>query len=153
MEVFPNISQYISPERVIDLKGSTKDEALEELLRVTLKSDLVTDKNIIRNAIYAREKLMSTGMGYGIAIPHARHSSVRDFVIAVGRCKNGIPCDSIDDKPVTLFFMIVASDKQDKDYLRLLSRLVLKLKDSELLEKISLAENEQQLYEIIRDAE
>ncbi|HPM01074.1 MAG: PTS sugar transporter subunit IIA [Candidatus Cloacimonetes bacterium] len=149
MEKFPHISQYITPERVLDLDIETKEEALEALLKVINHSDLVTDKNILRNAIYAREKLMSTGIGYGIAIPHARHASVKDFVIAVGRCKNGVPCDSIDDKPVTLFLMIVASDKQDKDYLRLLSRIVNILKNKELLEDISQAENATQLYNVI----
>lgn len=152
MKVFPSMTQYLKEEQIIDIVAKSKEEVLEALLKVILLSDLVTEKNLIRNAIYAREQLMSTGIGYGIAIPHARHASVKDFVLAVARVKNGVPCDSIDDQPVNLFFMIVASDKQDKDYLRLLSQLMLKLKNHQLLEQIQIAKDTHEIYELLEKA-
>ena len=93
---------------------------------------------------------MSTGIGYEIAIPHARHKTVKDFVIAIGRKKEGLPYESIDDKPVKLIFMIGASDKQDKDYIRLLSRLVLRLKNPDFLEKVLKAQDPSEIYQLIK---
>ncbi len=152
MQIFPSMTQYLKEDQIIDIDAESKEQVLEALLNVILKSDLVTEKNLIRNAIYAREQLMSTGIGYGIAIPHARHASVKDFVLAVARVKKGVPCDSIDDQPVNLFFMIVASDKQDKDYLRLLSQLMLKLKNHHLLEQIQKAQDTHEIYDLLEKA-
>ena len=145
-----NIVDYIAPERIIKLKSTEKKDALKELIDVIVTSDLVTDPKIFKKEIFNREKLMSTGIGYGIAIPHIRHKSVKDFVIAVGISKEGVKYQSIDDKPVHIIFMIGASDKQDKDYIKLLSRLVLRLKDKKFKEDLINAETPEEVYQIIK---
>ena len=146
-----NISDYIAPERIIKLKSTEKKEALKELIKVITTSEKVTDPKIFEKEIFKREKLMSTGIGYGIAIPHIRHKSVKDFVIAVGISKQGVKYQSIDDEPVHIIFMIGASDKQDKDYIKLLSKLVLRLKDKEFKEQLINAETPQEVYQIIKE--
>ena len=151
MEKVLYISDLMSADYIIDLKSDSKKDALKELLNVICKSDKITDKKIFEKAIFNREKLMSTGIGYEIAIPHARHSSVKDFVIALGRKKEGLEYESIDDKPVKLIFMIGASDKQDKDYIKLLSRLVLRLKNKEFVQELMKAENPESIYRLISD--
>lgn len=152
MESILKISEIVQQEDIIDLKAETKAAALDEMLAVINKSDLITDKNKFSQAIKDREKLMSTGIGYGIAVPHARDETVKDFVIAIGRSKKGIKYESIDDKPVHLIFMIGASDKQDKDYIKLLARIVLRLKNKKLRMKIINATNSHEIYSIINNS-
>ena len=94
---------------------------------------------------------MSTGIGYGIAIPHARHKTVTDFVMVMGRKKEGLEYESIDDKPVKLIIMIGASDNQDKDYIKLLSRLMLRLKNKDFVKNILNADNSKEIYSLIKE--
>ncbi len=150
MEKILIISELISEDYILDIKSDNKKDALNELLEVISKNERITDKSTFAKEIFNREKLMSTGIGYGIAVPHARHKSVKDFVIAIGRKIEGLEYESIDDKPVKLIFLIGASDKQDKDYIRLLSRLVLRLKNKEFVDKILTAENPSEIYNIIK---
>ena len=150
MEKILIISELISEDYILDIKSDNKKDALNELLEVISKNERITDKSTFAREIFKREKLMSTGIGYGIAVPHARHKSVKDFVIAIGRKIEGLEYESIDDKPVKLIFLIGASDKQDKDYIRLLSRLVLRLKNKEFVDKILTAENPSEIYNIIK---
>jgi fructose-specific phosphotransferase system IIA component len=150
MEVL-EISKYLSAERIVDLSATTKDDALNELMNIIVKADQISDENIFRKRIFERESLMSTGIGYEIAIPHARDKSISDFVIAIGRIKNGLEYESIDDEPVKIIFMIAASDKQDKDYIRLLSKLVLRLKNNKLKTKILNANTGKDIYTIIKE--
>jgi len=143
------VSDFISEEFIIDIKSKTKKEALKELLEIICKSNRITDKKVFEKAIFNREKLMSTGIGYGIAVPHARDRSVTDFVIALGRKKDGLEYESIDDKPVKLIFMIGASDKQDKDYIKLLSRLVLRLKNDQFVNALLNAKDSAEIINLI----
>jgi fructose-specific phosphotransferase system IIA component len=145
-----NISDYISPERIIQIESDDKKTALKELISVIVKSEQVTDSKVFEKEIFKREKLMSTGIGYGIAIPHIRHKSIKDFVIAVGISKKGVKYQSIDDQPVHLIFMIGASDKQDKDYIKLLSKLVLRLKDEDFKNQLINASSAEEVYNVIK---
>ncbi|MDP8211505.1 MAG: PTS sugar transporter subunit IIA [Candidatus Stygibacter australis] len=150
MDKIIQISEILRPDFIIDLQSASKASALEELLEVIIHSDKITDAKKFSKAIKAREKLMSTGIGYGIAVPHARDRSILDFVMAVGRSKVGVKYESIDDQPVQLIFMIGASDSQDRDYIKLLSRLVLRVKNDDLKNKIMSAESPGEIYEIIK---
>ena len=150
MDKIFKISNLVDATRIIDIKSNDKRGALKELLEIIYKDNLITDPKTFSKEIFKREKLMSTGIGYGIAIPHARHKSVKDFVIAIGRKCDGLEYESIDDKPVKLIFMIGASDTQDKDYIKVLSRLVLRLKNQEFVDKLLLAENSSEIYELIK---
>lgn len=146
-----HISNLLDESYIIDVQSTDKKSALEEMLNVICKNDLITKPDIYRKEIFKREKLMSTGIGYEIAIPHARHKSIKNFVMAIGRIKDGLEYESIDDKPVKLIFMIGASDSQDKEYIRLLSRLMLRLKKPEFMDKMMQAESVEEIYTIIKD--
>lgn len=145
------ISEFIEEERIQDLKAKDKDSALSEMVDIISTSENIRDKKAFKDSILKREKLMSTGIGFGIAIPHAKIAECNDFVIAIGRIKNGIEYDSIDSKPVKLIFMIGASDKQDKEYIRLLSRLVLRLKEDKVIKGLLNAKNSSEIYQLIID--
>ena len=150
MDKIFKISNLVNETQIIDIQSNDKKGALNELLEIICKDDLITDPKTFSKEIFKREKLMSTGIGYGIAIPHARHKSVKDFVMAIGRKKEGLEYGSIDDKPVKLIFMIGASDTQDKDYIKVLSRLVLRLKNQEFVDKMLSVEDPLDIYEIIK---
>lgn len=150
MDKIFKISNLVNETRIIDIQSNDKKGALKELLEIICKDDLITDSKTFSKEIFKREKLMSTGIGYGIAIPHARNKTIKDFVIAIGRKYEGLEYESIDDKPVKLIFMIGASDTQDKDYIKVLSRLVLRLKNQEFVNKMLSAENPSDIYELIK---
>ena len=150
MEEILKVSELINDDFIIDIESDNKQDALNELLEVICNNPRITDRKIFSKEIFKREELMSTGIGYQIAIPHARHSSVQNFVMAIGRKREGLEYESIDDKPVKLIFMIGASDKQDKDYIKLLSRIVLRLKNEEFVEKLLSTRDSAEMYNLIQ---
>ena len=145
------VSHFLEELRILDVGKVTKDEALEMMIESICTSPLVKDPKQFHQAIFARENLMSTGIGYGIAIPHIRSSTIDDFVICLLRCREGIDYESIDDIPVKLIFMIGASDHQDKDYLKLLSRLIIRLKDKSITQAILNAQDTKEIYKLITE--
>lgn len=143
------ISDFIDVTRIKDLVADNKTDALNEMIDLISTSQNIKDIKAYKKAIIKRESLMSTGIGLGLAIPHAKIPECEDFVIAIGRLKNGIEYDSLDNKQVNLIFMIGASDTQDKEYIRLLSRLVLRLKDKHVQKELLKAKDENEIYSII----
>lgn len=143
------IRDFIDLKRIKILEADNKKDALNEMIELISSSEYIKNISAFKKAIIKREALMSTGIGLGIAIPHAKISECDDFVIAIGKLKNPIDYDSLDNKPVNLIFMIGASDTQDKEYIRLLSRLVLRLKDDTILKQLINATNEADILSII----
>ncbi|HID55686.1 TPA: PTS sugar transporter subunit IIA, partial [Candidatus Poribacteria bacterium] len=116
-----SLVELISPDRIVTLKSKTKEEALRELVEVISRSPRVRDKEELLKAILDREKIMSTGIGLGIAVPHAKLDSISDFVIAMGISKEGIEFNALDDKPVYIIVMIAGPNQQTM-YLRTLAK-------------------------------
>lgn len=123
------LSDLIEPSRIVDLKASTKHEALAELCDLLADDPNVVDSSAFLEAVYKREELVSTGVGLGIAIPHVKIAEVKDYVISVGRKTEGIEFDSLDGQPVRLIFLIGASDRQTRDFVKMLARVMRLLKD------------------------
>jgi len=147
-ETMYQLKALLHKDMIIDLKSADKNLALEELVEVISKSDIVTDKKIFLKEIFKREKIISTGLGLGIAFPHVKIPSVKDFVIAIGRSKMGINFNAIDEKPVYIIVMIGASDTQAREYIRLLAQLVIRLKRQGVRESIMKAESPQEIVEV-----
>lgn len=125
----PTLADLLPPERVAWLPAMAKDDALRRLLEVVSTSQAVKDPAALQNAILSREVLMSTGVGYGVAIPHARIPAVETFVLALGICSDGIAYNSVlDDDPVRIITMIAGPDRAQEGYLKLLSTLMKFLK-------------------------
>ena len=124
------LENIIPPERVGLLEARTKDDALKELVGIVASAPEVTDLEALLAAIHAREKIMSTGIGLGIAVPHAKILSVTDFVVGFGKAREGLDFNSLDGKPVHFIVMIAGPDSQQDRYLQLLARITLKLKDA-----------------------
>jgi len=92
---------------IFDLKAQTKVEAFEELLDLLKKERLIKDRKPVLTRVIAREELASTGIGHGIALPHARMDTGQDLAVAVGRSEKGLEFDAIDGEPVHLIILIV----------------------------------------------
>jgi mannitol/fructose-specific phosphotransferase system IIA component (Ntr-type) len=117
------IHEILTIDRIINITSVTKNKVLAEMCRLVSNAPEVTSPDALLRAIKAREAIMSTGIGMGIAIPHAKISSVTDFVMAVGISKDGINYQSLDDLPVYFIILIVASDTQAGDFLKLLGKI------------------------------
>jgi mannitol/fructose-specific phosphotransferase system IIA component (Ntr-type) len=101
-------SDYLTPAQVVsDLKGKDKVEAIEELLDVLAKQKLIDNKKLLLTRIIDRENLVSTAIGYGVALPHARVDAGGEIAVAVGRSEKGIDFDAHDGQKVHLIILVV----------------------------------------------
>jgi len=126
------IAPYIHPSRVADLSSRTREEAVGELCELLRGCPEMGDLESFRRAVLDREKVMSTGIGLGIAVPHAKIASVKDFVLAVGRSAAGIDFGSLDGKPVHIVVLIAGPEERQARYLQILAGVTLRLKDESL---------------------
>ena len=105
-----------------------------------------------RKAIHDRERILSTGIGQGIAIPHAKIASVTKFVAAIGISKTGVDFDSLDDKPAHIIVMIAGPEGQSEEYLRILSRFTAVLKNEQVRNRVIEAKKSDQVMAILRES-
>ena len=125
-------SSTLTAERVIVLDAADKDTVLRRLVDLLAESPFVHNRDELLNGIFAREELMSTGIGFGVGVPHVRIDSVTDLVMAVAVCKQPIPgYSSLDNKPVHIVCMLAARSDQHAKYIRALSSVSSRLKDAE----------------------
>ena len=118
-------------------------------MRAYFPHEVCADPPSLIKALKEREEIMSTGIGFGIAIPHARISSVKRLTFAMGISRTGIPFDSIDGGDVHLIILIAAGDKEHKEYLRLLSGIMSVLKNEEHKKKIIESRSPGEILEIL----
>lgn len=145
------ISKLLSLDRIKILQTRDKNEALKEICRILSTSDSIKDSEELENAVFERERIMSTSIGLGIAIPHVRLKSVTDMAMAVGVIKEGIDYDAFDDLPVNIIIMIAAPEGSHREYLSVLARLALLLKNSSLRNGILNAKSPEDIYEILKE--
>ena len=124
-----SISQILKPSEIYFVDVEEKVEVFDFLIEKMSKHDAVKDKSELRQAIYDREELMSTGIGLGIGVPHVRINSIKDITMCVAINKNGFKgYESLDSEPVKIVFMIGANQDQHVQYIKLLSQLSKKIK-------------------------
>jgi PTS system nitrogen regulatory IIA component len=146
------IMDYLSEEWVIpDLQGTDKPSILKELSSVLVKPCQVMSVEELLQVLLDREKLGSTGIGEGIAIPHGRLKKLKKFFISFGRSINGVDFDSIDQKPSQLFFLVMAPENSAVDNLKLLGRIVTLLKEPSFKRKLIEASSQRELFEVLSE--
>ena len=119
-----------------DLQATSKNDVVEELVNLVATSNMVTDHDVLLADIKHREDLVTTGVGYGVAFPHAKTKAVKGIVIAFGRSMKGIDFDAMDHKPVHLFFLIAAPEDAIGAHLNVMARLSYLLKSEENRQKL-----------------
>lgn len=130
------ISKYLDPKLVIFLNDETRDKALQTMIEVLRQNGKLEDPESFYKAIVDREKIVSTGIGMGVAIPHAKLPSYDYFFIAIGIVKEGIDWNALDYAPVRLIFMIGGPDDKQTEYLQILSKLTQAIKDEQRRKKM-----------------
>lgn len=146
------LSDHLTPARTIDLRSRSKDAALMELVETLASAPEVTDRERLLQAVLEREKIVSTGIGLGVAVPHAKIPEVSEFVVAYGRSPQGIDFGSIDDRPVHHIVLIVGPPDRQQRYLQFLATVTLKLKQPELRKALEGAAGAQALFEVLARA-
>jgi PTS system fructose-specific IIC component len=125
---FPDLTPYLAPERVLHLTGSpSKRDALLALGAAVSKHPHVTNPAAWLKAVFDREDVGSTGVGGGIAVPHAQHPTVTDFVIGLGLCHEGMDFAAKDGRPVHVLTMIAAPVGDRPTYLKVLASVAARL--------------------------
>ena len=142
------LSKLLSKDRVVMLEEADKEAVLSRLVEVLGRTDRVHDKQALLDAIRGRELIMSTGIGFGIAVPHAKIKSVDDVTMAVGVSKADISFGSLDDKPVHIVVMIAAGAEQQDTYIRTLARVMLVLKNPKTRERIIAAKTPAEVLDV-----
>lgn len=103
------LQKYLWPSSIrIQLRAQDKWQAIDELLQVLVRQGLVADVAQVRADLLAREKKMSTGMEFGLALPHAKSDGAKELAIALGISREGIDFESLDDKPAHVIFLVVS---------------------------------------------
>ena len=134
----------------LSLQAKDKEGALSELCSL-LSSKVKFDHDAVVRVLLEREKLGSAGIGDGIAIPHGKLKDLDDIHIAFGRSQEGIPFNSIDGKPVHLFFLLLAPEKSTGQHLKILAKLSRMLKDENFRKLLMSAQMLDELYRIISE--
>lgn len=144
-----SLSRLISPDRIVWLSDKTKTECLRSLVSTLSRSAGIGQDEEVLRAILEREKLLSTGFGQGLAIPHAKLKVVKSFVVGVGIHREGLPFESFDDRPVHILVMILGPDQQQEEYLKVLSRVTAFLKENR--EQLLVLDSADAIYELTLD--
>ena len=132
-----------------DLKAESKEGVIEELVDLVNASNMVSDRDMLLKDIRDREELVTTGIGYGVAFPHAKTKSVKGIVIAFARSNQGVDFEAFDHKPVNLFFIIAAPEDAIGAHLNVMSRLSYLMKSEENRQKLMTVTSPGEVLELI----
>lgn len=148
------IKDILSPESMImDLQATTKDEAINEMADLEVATGIVNNKEKFVESIWAREKESTTGIGGGIAMPHARNEYINKARVLFAKSEKGVDFDSLDQQPVHLFFMITAPAGADNTHLQALAKLSSLLINPDLVEKLKAAKTADEVIDLFSQAE
>lgn len=148
------ISEILKPSSIaVHLDIQSKQEILVAMVNLINNSGVVTDKQKVQQMILDREKIMSTGVGNGIAIPHAKTDAVQGVAMSVCTMKNPIDFESLDNQPVNLLFMLVGRENAVGTHLRLLSRISRLIGNEGFRKKLLDAETSEEIFRLISEEE
>ena len=146
------LTEYLTPERVVVLKSATKADALGELVDVLVATDGGVSAEELIKEVWKREDLMSTGIGNGLAIPHVRMSGIRSAAMVVGVSSAGIDdYESLDKKPVLSIVLIAAPEGAHETYIRMLAKVADVLKEDTLRQAAIEADEPATIHRILTE--
>lgn len=146
------IVELITPQSVFaDLRVTSKKHALQELARHAARLTNEHERTIFETLL-ERERLGSTGIGSGVAIPHGKLPKLKRIYGMFGRLQQPIDFDAIDDQPVDLIFLLLASESAGADHLRALARVSRLLRDRNKCENLRACDSAETLYTLLTDS-
>lgn len=134
-----------------ELRSRTKKEVLEELTGALLNCKANLNKDALVEVLLERERLGSTGIGDGIAIPHGKIQDLDELILSFGRSTQGIEFDSMDGRPTHLFFLLIAPENSAGIHLRALAKISRLLKSSHFRHRLLEAGDREELFQVIQE--
>jgi mannitol/fructose-specific phosphotransferase system IIA component (Ntr-type) len=148
------LSELLTPERIrIPLVASTKDDLLEELVRVVGETADVANLADVLRAVREREEVLSTGIGNGVAIPHGKSGALSTLAMAAGVTRAPTDFEALDGQPVQLLFLLVGPEAAAGQHVKALSRVSRLLRRDSFRHRLIEAGSAEEFYEILREAE
>ncbi|MBI5642444.1 MAG: PTS sugar transporter subunit IIA [Deltaproteobacteria bacterium] len=135
-----------------DLKAREKNELLTEMVS-GISDKVMLDRERLLGALLERERLGTTGIGHGVAIPHGKIRGLTDIKVFFGRSRKGVEFNSMDNMPVYIFFLIMAPENSAAAHLKVLASISHLLKNQEFRTRLMKAETSSEIYRIITEAE
>ncbi|HBO83547.1 MAG: PTS fructose transporter subunit IIA [Deltaproteobacteria bacterium GWC2_42_11] len=136
---------------IADLKSNEKQGVLEEMVSDIASKINGIDREMLLDVLLEREKLGSTGIGYGVAIPHGKMKGINHIIVTFGKSTKGVDFQSLDGKPSHIFFLIIAPEDSTASHLKVLARISRLLKESVFRDKLMSASLRDDIYKIIVD--
>jgi fructose-specific phosphotransferase system IIA component len=137
----------------LNLDVKTREEAIEKLIDSLSKTDSFDEKETIFHAVLERERIMTTGVGNGIAIPHCKHEDCRNFKMALGILSKPVDFTAIDSKPVNIIFLLVGPNNTAGSHIKLLSRISRIVNKSETREELLKFSSSEDVYNFLLEKE
>ncbi len=145
-----DITKYLSRESILFIKDTDeKGRVLELLIEAAFSAGKLKDKLQFAEAVAARELIVSTGIGLGVAVPHAKQKSLDSFFIALGILEKGVDWEAIDGQPVRLVFLIGGPEDNQKEYLHILAQIVQVVKHEDKREKLRNARTPEEVLSLL----
>jgi len=148
------ISDILSPDVIeVNLDVKDKEDSLNKIIALAAKSGKILDIDKVTNTILEREKLVSTGVGKGFAIPHGKTDAISDIIAAFVITRDSIDFDSIDGEPVRFIFLLVGKETLLNTHIKLLSRISRLMNKDEFRTKLLEARTKEEVLKIFKDEE
>lgn len=136
------LKSYVRSECFIhDLAATTRDDALREMVRVMAEKGIIKDQATTLERLLERERIQSTAVGSGIAIPHCFTDEIADLVIVVARAPGGIAFDSFDGRPTHVVFLLVGNRQEHGLHLKALARIARLIKSTSFIDRVVAADS------------
>ncbi len=144
------ITKYLDPNLILFTSKDKRDDVIDQLVALLEKEGKIAESKQFFNAVIQREKIVSTGIGLGIAIPHAKLDGFDDFFVAVAIHKDdGVDWNSLDKSLVKVVFLIGGPSNKQTEYLKLLSRLTSAVKNEDLRQKLTSAKSPEEFIQLL----
>ena len=142
-------TDYLTKEGIItDLSSKDKPEVLKEIVSILKERGVIDDEEPYYTALMERERLCSTGIGRGMAIPHAKLKSMKNILLAFARSKDGVDFESLDKNLVHFIFVIFTPEDVPEEYLVLLARISKLAKDEEFRKAVMEASTQEEILKV-----
>lgn len=146
------LSEYIDERLVLFLEATSKDVVLEKLVDLVVSVKELPAHDRLYQAILDREKIVSTAIGMGVAIPHAKLPIYSDFFIAIAVLHKGVEWGAMDDSLVRLVFLVGGPDNKQTEYLKLLSSITVIMRNEQLRRRLTTATTPEAVIAFLRSA-
>lgn len=148
------ICEVLKPEHIIaELTATPKEKIIDELLNVFVGDDRIADIEVVRKAVKEREKIMSTGVGHGFAIPHGKTNGANNIIAAFAKTSTPVDFEALDGQPVSLIFLLVGKENMVAPHIKLLSRISRMMNNTEFREALLQAKTSEEIYSLFEAEE